>query len=496
MLRLSKTLQLSPFAELYDILLPKDNLYRRLADEIDYSFIYKALMHLYNAQRGRFGVDPDKMVKMLMLKAMTDLSDRDLMAEITYNMAYKYFLGMMPEDMPIESSTLSRFRTQRLKDNGELLQDLLATTISIAVERGIIKRDSNGDIKVKISYDSTHTVVIGAITRPMEGARYYIDRLYRYLEAVHQGCTADLPVVPRRFASAVEAIELLMEVCDRVRKAGLVTDMAISRLMNRIEEAIDDYRNIGSYCCADRDSRIGHKSVDSEFNGYKSHIGTDVDSGIIVSAEVTTGEASDTTIGRKMMTGDMEREDIKVVQMLGDAAYAPTDIIEKTEKNHIELIAPPNHNLGSSNIERDGFTFNKDANMAVCPSGHIAISRRRVHYKNENNRAVDLYYFDIEKCRICPLREKCLKKQDAKTKSYSVSINTEQQKQYLEKTQTEDFRIKYRKRTISERTNSVLKKSFGLKYTYGRSQQVMTVQSMVAIIAYNLRLIINKTACK
>ena len=75
-------------------------------------------------------------------------------------MAYKYFLGMMPEDMPIESSTLSRFRTQRLKDNGELLQDLLATTISIAVERGIIKRDSNGDIKVKISYDSTHTVVI------------------------------------------------------------------------------------------------------------------------------------------------------------------------------------------------------------------------------------------------------------------------------------------------------------------------------------------------
>lgn len=81
-------------------------------------------------------------------------------------------------------------------------------------------------------------------------------------------------------------------------------------------------------------------------------------------------------------------------------------------------------------------------------------------------------------------------------KSYSVSINTEQQKQYLEKTQTEDFRIKYRKRTVSERTNSVLKKSFGLKYTYGRSQQVMTVQSMVAIIAYNLRLIINKTACK
>ena len=78
MLRLSKTLQLSPFAELYDILLPKDNLYRRLADEIDYSFIYKALMPLYNAQRGRFGVDPDKMVKMLMLKAMTDLSDRDL----------------------------------------------------------------------------------------------------------------------------------------------------------------------------------------------------------------------------------------------------------------------------------------------------------------------------------------------------------------------------------------------------------------------------------
>ena len=86
MLNTSRSLPLSPFSDLYDILLPKDNLYRRLADEIDYSFVYEALSPLYDSRRGRYGVDPDRMIKILMLKAMTEMSDRDLVEEINYNL--------------------------------------------------------------------------------------------------------------------------------------------------------------------------------------------------------------------------------------------------------------------------------------------------------------------------------------------------------------------------------------------------------------------------
>ena len=496
MLDQSGTLPLSPYIGLYDELIPKDNLYRRLADEIDYSFIYKAIAPLYDSTRGRHGIDPDKMVKILMLKAMTDLSDRDLVAEITFNMAYKYFLGMMPEEKAVESSTLSKFRTQRLKGNSDLLDELLGETISMAVDRNIIKRDKEGNVKVRISYDSTHTLVIGAITDAQKGARYYLDRLYRMLEASQEGSTATLPEIPQKFKSSEEAVTMLEDICKIVRTEGLVTDLLLSRLVNRMEEAVGDYKTIGSHCSADRDARIGYKNVKKPFGGYKNHIGTEVDSGLIVDIQTTTGNVSDTTIGREMITSAIHRDDIKVTQILGDGAYGATDMMEIAEKEGVELIAPPNANLGSSDLERDGFTFNKDAGMAVCPNGHLAVKHTTRHYKDENNRRVDMYYFDIDKCRMCPLRDQCLKSSDIKSKSYSVSINTEQQQEYIRKSKTRDFKEKYRKRTISERTNSVLKKSFGLKETYAKGLEMVTVQSVVAVLAYNLRLIINKTTCK
>ena len=176
MLNTSRSLPLSPFSDLYDILLPKDNLYRRLADEIDYSFVYEALSPLYDSRRGRYGVDPDRMIKILMLKAMTEMSDRDLVEEINYNMAFKYFLGMRPEEKVIDSSTLAKFRTQRLKNHEELVNDLLMKTVSIAIERGVISCDSNGKATCKVSYDATHIETIGAITDAMRGAHYYISK--------------------------------------------------------------------------------------------------------------------------------------------------------------------------------------------------------------------------------------------------------------------------------------------------------------------------------
>lgn len=42
--------------------------------------------------------------------------------------------------------------------------------------------------------------------------------------------------------------------------------------------------------------------------------------------------------------------------------------------------------------------------------------------KDVGKNQVDTYYFDIDKCKQCPLKEGCYK-EGAKTKTYSVSIN-------------------------------------------------------------------------
>lgn len=132
MLNTQYEIKLSPYRRLYDIIVPSGNLFRRMADEIDFSFIFDELKAKYNPNTGRKAISPIQLLKYLIIKAYTDLSDRDLVEAVRVNMAFKYFLGLNPEDEPVDSSTLTVFRRQRLKDT-----DLLDV---------MIKKDSRNSI--------------------------------------------------------------------------------------------------------------------------------------------------------------------------------------------------------------------------------------------------------------------------------------------------------------------------------------------------------------
>jgi len=53
--------------------------------------------------------------------------------------------------------------------------------------------------------------------------------------------------------------------------------------------------------------------------------------------------------------------------------------------------------------------------------------------------------FDVEKCRVCSRRKGCYK-DGAKSKTYSLSIKTDEQKEQLDFQQTEEFKKKARER--------------------------------------------------
>lgn len=93
--------------------------------------------------------DPVRMFKYLMIKSISGLSDADLVDKCMYDMSYKYFLGIAPEDRVIESSTLSKYRRMRLKDMN-LLDTLINKSIAVAKEKGI-------EISKRIIVDSTHS---------------------------------------------------------------------------------------------------------------------------------------------------------------------------------------------------------------------------------------------------------------------------------------------------------------------------------------------------
>ncbi len=144
-----QSLNLSPFMAIYDIVVPKDNMLRQLNELVDFSFVLEELQDKYCLDNGRNAVPPVRMFKYLLLKSIFDLSDVDVVERSKYDMSFKYFLDMAPEDMVIDPSSLTKFRKLRLTDVG-LLDMLIQKTVEIALEKNLIKNKS-------IIVDATHT---------------------------------------------------------------------------------------------------------------------------------------------------------------------------------------------------------------------------------------------------------------------------------------------------------------------------------------------------
>ena len=115
MLSTQQKIQFSSYSGLYDIIVPKDNLLRKINDLIDFSFIYDELLAKYCQTNGRTAESPIKMFKYLLLKTIYTVSDVDVVERSRYDMSFKYFLEMAPEEDVINSSSLTKFRKLRLK---------------------------------------------------------------------------------------------------------------------------------------------------------------------------------------------------------------------------------------------------------------------------------------------------------------------------------------------------------------------------------------------
>ena len=70
-----ETFNLSPYIDIYDIVVPKDNMLRQINDLVDFSFVLEELKSKYCHDNGRNAVPPIRMFKYLLLKSIFDLSE-------------------------------------------------------------------------------------------------------------------------------------------------------------------------------------------------------------------------------------------------------------------------------------------------------------------------------------------------------------------------------------------------------------------------------------
>ena len=87
MLPLQQTILFSDYTDLYDLIIPQDNLLRRINDMVDFSFIQQELIDKYCQDNGRMAESPVRMFKYLLLKTIYDISDVDVVERSRYSLA-------------------------------------------------------------------------------------------------------------------------------------------------------------------------------------------------------------------------------------------------------------------------------------------------------------------------------------------------------------------------------------------------------------------------
>src|SRR5690606_11084233 len=270
---------------------------------------------------------------------------------------------------------------------------LINKTVMIALEKGIIKSKS-------IIVDATHTVsrsnphtalaVLRERSKLLRKAIYQIDGEYK-----------------RNLPQKDESNDLDQELayCRELQRV-LDEDQSISEIpavkekLNLLKETIEDTKE---YCRLSKDdqARLGHKSVDSSFFGYKTLLAM-TEERIITAAVVTTGEKGDGPELPRVL--EISRQNgMEVDTIIGDAAYSGKENLQLAKEQDVDIVAKLNPAVSQGHRkEGDLFHYNKVAGMFVCPAGHLAIRKARQGKKNIGKNQADTYYFDVDRCKVCP----------------------------------------------------------------------------------------------
>jgi hypothetical protein len=394
-------------------------------------------------------------------------------------MSFKYFLDMNPEDEVINPSSLTKFRKLRLKDT-DLPNLLINKTVTIAVEKGIIRSKS-------IIVDATHTLsrsnpflaieVLRERSKLLRKTVYTFDDQFKE-HMLEKNTDNDLE----------KELVYCKELEKRIENEPSINSIpAVKEKLNLLKETVEDTQE-NLTLSKDTDAKIGHKSAESSFFGYKTHLAM-TEERIITAAVVTSGEKGDGPELPKLLEISQENG-IDVDTIIGDAAYSGKENLKIANEQNIKVVARLNPSI-TQGFRKDGdkFDYNKDADRFVCPAGYLAIRKARQGKKNVGENQVDTYYFDDEKCKYCPLKNSCYK-DGTKTKTYSVSIKSELHQDQMFFQETEYYKEKAKHRYKIEAKNSELKNVHGYDKAISYGITNMQMQGAIAIFTVNLKRIL------
>jgi transposase len=454
---------------------------KKINENIDFSFVDELLQDNYCKYYGRPAKEPELLFRLLFLQTLYKLSDVRIIEEAQVNLAYKWFLGLNPEEELPDPSLLSKFRKHRVGTN--TLEVVHHHIVQQAIDKGLIKSSV-------LIIDATHTYARTKKDSPLDVLIKAGKKLRKAVYHQRAELAHAFPPKPETVKDQVEGtrkqLRYLADLGDVIEKQVQSTDYPILKELKNIKQIISEEAFLafkGVQSVIDPDARLGWKSEEKSFFGYKSHLAMSEER-IITAVEVTSGEKADGQY-LPLLVEKTQQEGITVNEVLADAAYSGKDNLTFMHKEEIIPTIPlhPSVLHGNRNTE---FEYIKDADGVRCPAGHMNLNKTRRKEKETRKNQKTTYYFDTNLCQNCHLREGCYKP-GAKLKTYSIRIISKTHQKAIEYQKTESFAERRKLRNQIESKNAEMKQAHGMEKAKYVGLLGMKTQTFLTTIVVNVK---------
>jgi transposase len=470
------TVKQSSFYNALYQMIPDNHILKQIDSAIDLSFVNELLADRYCKNFGRPAKEPEMMLRIQILKYLYNLSDEQLIQDLSVNLAYKWFVGLNPEDPLPETSLLTKFRTQRLKDIS--MDAIITEIVRQCVARGIIK-SSNG-----IAIDTTHIEANTIKKIPERIMKQLAKNIFKAMDQKEY----EIPDYTQ-IEDHVEAKQVMKNYLeDLIKQVGEESSEEIIQAAKEAHEILDSDLFIeqkGIRSLVDQDARVGHKSKTQNFYGYKAEICQTTDGSLITSIIVEPGSYIDGSNFKEHLE-ETQKSGLTLTGVYGDKAYFRPDILalikEKQATSYIPVSA------SAYKIDEELFSYNKDSDQWFCVMGNetVKVTAKTRERDGKQQKYLD-YIFERELCRKCPRRSECIGKSKRIAKLMTISVNTPELYEYSQRAKTPEFLEEYRKRAKIEPKNAELKRFHGLDRAKGYGLRSIRTQAKLTALAVNLK---------
>ena len=470
---------LSFHSELYSFV-PEDHLLRRVHELVDFSFINDLVKESYCIYYGRPANEPELLFRILFLQFLYNLSDERVIEDSRYNLAYKWFLGLNPEDTLPDSSQLSRFRVHRLGANR--VEKVLEHIVKQCIDKGLIQTKA-------LILDSTHTTANATKHKPLDVLKKAANRLLKGVKKQYTRLYDKLPKFPKLDGTdeekAKQLLHFLAELTDLLEDKLPDAEDSLLEKINIVKQIVEDERlltNKSILSAVDPDARFGRKSKSKTFYGYKNHVAM-TEEEIITAIHVTPGNEDD---GKQLQTlvNKTREQKITIQEVMADTAYSGKDNLSFLQKEEIKASIPLNPAVYGTR-EEDLFQYDKENDEVICPAGHSSIRKAKTGRTGTSKNPCLTFYFDTELCQLCPLREGCYN--NTKEKTYSITIKSEEHKLQMAYLESEEYLQRKGVRCNIEHKNAELKNAHRMTRAKYRGQFGMRIQAFLTAFVVNVK---------